>query len=109
MVFRFLQPELFTIPKGRSYGTAFPAAHTCVNTLDLPEYTSKEALEQHLHFAFGGDWRLLWLALRPQEPPEMAAVEVFSVVSQVGWSAGAVADCTAGAFGRREATLAFSL
>ena len=48
--FRFLQPELFTIQRV-AVTDRFPAAHTCVNTLDLPEYTSKEALEQHLHFA----------------------------------------------------------
>ena len=48
--FRFLQPELFTIQRV-GVTDRFPAAHTCANTLDLPEYTSKEVLEQHLRFA----------------------------------------------------------
>ena len=48
--FRFLQPELFTIQRV-GVTDRFPAAHTCANTLDLPEYTSKEALERHLRFA----------------------------------------------------------
>ena len=55
--FRFLQPELFTIQRV-GVTDRFPAAHTCANTLDLPEYTSKEVLEQHLRFA----WR------RPETP-----------------------------------------
>ncbi|CAK9002852.1 E3 ubiquitin-protein ligase UPL2 (Ubiquitin-protein ligase 2) (HECT-type E3 ubiquitin transferase UPL2) [Durusdinium trenchii] len=48
--FRFLQPELFTIQRV-GVTDRFPAAHTCANTLDLPEYTSKAVLEQHLRFA----------------------------------------------------------
>ncbi|CAJ1372914.1 unnamed protein product [Effrenium voratum] len=48
--FRFLQPELFTIQRV-AVTDRFPAAHTCANTLDLPEYTSKEMLERSLRFA----------------------------------------------------------
>lgn len=48
--FRFLQPELFTIQRV-GCTDRYPAAHTCANTLDLPEYKSKEVLEQYLRFA----------------------------------------------------------
>merc|ERR1712072_1317703 len=47
--FRFLQPELFTIQRVR-VTDRFPEAHTCANTLDLPEYASKGELERHLRF-----------------------------------------------------------
>lgn len=48
--FRFLQPELFTIQRV-AVTDRFPEAHTCANTLDLPEYTSKEELERRLRFS----------------------------------------------------------
>jgi len=48
--FRFLQPELFKIQRVRVTDRC-PAAHTCANTLDLPEYESKEALERLLKLA----------------------------------------------------------
>eukprot|EP00928_Gymnodinium_smaydae_P068196 TRINITY_DN5125_c0_g1_i1.p1 TRINITY_DN5125_c0_g1~~TRINITY_DN5125_c0_g1_i1.p1 ORF type:complete len:335 (+),score=84.16 TRINITY_DN5125_c0_g1_i1:213-1217(+) len=48
--FRFLQPELFTIQRVR-VTDRYPEAHTCANTLDLPEYTSKDELEARLRFS----------------------------------------------------------
>eukprot|EP00927_Polykrikos_kofoidii_P072968 TRINITY_DN69054_c0_g1_i1.p1 TRINITY_DN69054_c0_g1~~TRINITY_DN69054_c0_g1_i1.p1 ORF type:complete len:881 (+),score=157.90 TRINITY_DN69054_c0_g1_i1:46-2688(+) len=48
--FRFLQPELYTIQRVR-VTDRFPEAHTCANTLDLPEYESKEDLARRLLFA----------------------------------------------------------
>lgn len=48
--FRFLQPELFIIQRVR-VTDRYPEAHTCANTLDLPEYESKEALVRCLRFA----------------------------------------------------------
>merc|ERR1712151_408403 len=48
--FRFLQLELFTIQRV-AVTDRFPEAHTCVNTVDLPEYTSRDELERRLRFA----------------------------------------------------------
>lgn len=48
--FRFLQPELFTIQRVK-VTDRYPEAHTCANTLDLPEYASKEELDSRLRFA----------------------------------------------------------
>jgi len=48
--FRFLQPELFTIQRV-AVTDRYPEAHTCANTLDLPEYTSQEELASRLQFA----------------------------------------------------------
>merc|ERR1712066_547668 len=48
--FRFLQPELFTIQRVAVLDR-YPEAHTCANTIDLPEYTSQEELERKLLFA----------------------------------------------------------
>jgi len=48
--FRFLQPDLFTIQRV-AVTDRCPEAHTCANTIDLPEYTSAEELTSRLHFA----------------------------------------------------------
>lgn len=48
--FRFLQPELFTIQRV-AVTDRYPEAHTCVNCLDLPEYSSREELERRLRFS----------------------------------------------------------
>ncbi|CAK0902116.1 unnamed protein product [Prorocentrum cordatum] len=48
--FRFLQPDLFTVQRVAVTGRC-PEAHTCANTIDLPEYASKEELERRLLFA----------------------------------------------------------
>jgi len=48
--FRFLQPDLFTIQRV-AVVDRYPEAHTCANTVDLPEYSSREELERRLHFA----------------------------------------------------------
>merc|ERR1712217_775437 len=48
--FRFLQPELFTIQRV-AVADRYPEAHTCANTIDLPEYTSKGELSRRLAFA----------------------------------------------------------
>merc|ERR1712137_96449 len=48
--FRFLQPELFTIQRV-AVVDRHPEAHTCANTLDLPEYQSYEELKSRLRFA----------------------------------------------------------
>mmetsp|Transcript_63666 Transcript_63666/g.105629 ORF Transcript_63666/g.105629 Transcript_63666/m.105629 type:complete len:165 (+) Transcript_63666:1-495(+) len=48
--FRFLQPELFTIQRV-PVTDRLPEAHTCANTVDLPEYSSRKELERCLRFA----------------------------------------------------------
>jgi hypothetical protein len=48
--FRFLQPELFTVQRV-AVTDRCPEAHTCANTIDLPEYMSKEELESKLMLA----------------------------------------------------------
>jgi len=48
--FRFLQPELFTVQRV-AVTDRCPEAHTCANTIDLPEYTSREELKRRLLFA----------------------------------------------------------
>jgi hypothetical protein len=48
--FRFLQPGLFTIQRV-AVTDRCPEAHTCANTIDLPEYSSAEELANRLHFA----------------------------------------------------------
>merc|ERR1712061_331730 len=48
--FRFLQPELFTIQRV-AVTDRYPEAHTCANTLDLPEYGSQEEMSSRLQFA----------------------------------------------------------
>ncbi len=48
--FRFLQPELFTVQRVAATNRC-PEAHTCANTIDLPEYTSREELERMLRLA----------------------------------------------------------
>jgi len=48
--FRFLQPELFTIQRV-AVMDRYPEAHTCANTIDLPQYESREELARRLEFA----------------------------------------------------------
>jgi len=48
--FRFLQPELFTVQRV-AVTDRYPEAHTCANTLDLPEFTSLEETERRIYYA----------------------------------------------------------